>query len=160
RALHGAEKTYGDPDRLRYFSQGKLAASPQLPQMGANRTCAAHSGGTNFSLALKQLDDGGGVESAHFAQEARALQQFHVLGGVEAVLAFGSPRARQAKAFPGANHGGRNPDLPRHISDFQVRFGHMDLRLCRRKGCAARTGRNAGIFSADSSPAVSLTLRD
>ena len=86
RALQGAKESHRDADRFGHLSQRQAAAQPAIGA-GAHRWPAAAVGRrTHQAFALEQLRNGGRIQPAHFAQESRALQQFHVFGRIQAVL--------------------------------------------------------------------------
>src|SRR6266481_8848996 len=56
----------------------------------------------NNTLALEDMDDGGGIEAAGPAKENRALQQAHVGFGKQAVATLRTLRCDQPQGLPSA----------------------------------------------------------
>src|SRR3954447_8135843 len=161
RAFHGTEKSDGYPNSVRDLREGKLAARAQLAEMGSDSAGASIAGGPNLPFALEQLHDGSRVESADLAQEASALEKFYVFIGVEPVLALGAAGPSQAEALPRADDGRRDANFAGDVSDFQVRFIHLnvyvDPQIASWKEISIGRTR---FFLLDSVRAPSLTLRD
>src|SRR5712692_8456867 len=98
-ALEGAEKADGDASGASYLSQRQTAAGSQAAETlpWQERT---FRWSWDDSLALKHVDDGGGIEAASPAQENRALQQAHIGFGEQAVAALRTQRRKSPRGGP------------------------------------------------------------
>ena len=75
--------------------------------------------GRDQTLALKNVDDGGGIEPAGTAKKNRALEKAHVGFGIKSIAALSSLGRDEAQGFPGTERGGRNADAAGHLADAQ-----------------------------------------
>jgi hypothetical protein len=66
------------------------------------------------------MNDGGRIEASSAAEKNRALEQAHIGFVVKAIAALRAQRCDEAKRFPGAQRGRRNPDAARDFADSQV----------------------------------------
>jgi hypothetical protein len=76
-------------------------------------------GSGHQALALKNVDDGGGIETAGTAKKNRALEKAHVGFGIKTIAALSSLWRDEAQGFPGTEGGGRNADAAGHLADAQ-----------------------------------------
>src|SRR5438105_2809577 len=123
RPLQRAEEPYGNSYVLGNLGQGKSSLDAQLAQVQTDGGAGSVTRRLYPAILLEHLQDSGRVQSADPTQEAGALEQFYVLGGVKPVLAFGAPWSSEPEALPGADHGRRHAHHSRYVADFQVSFG-------------------------------------
>jgi hypothetical protein len=103
-AFEGAEETDGDAGGLGDLREGEAAAGAQAAETLAGMRPRFRRGG-NDSLALENVNDGGGIETASAAQKNGPSQQAHVGFGIEAVAALGALRRDEAEGFDGDRAG-------------------------------------------------------
>ena len=118
-ALEAAEKPHGYAGRTRDLREGESPASSQAAETLTGMRLYFRSGRNN-ALAFQHMNDGGRIEAASAAEKNRALEQAHIGFGVEAIAALRAQRGDEAKRFPGAQRGRRNPDAARDFADAQV----------------------------------------
>ena len=117
RPLQRAQKSHRYTHRLRHLRQGQTPLRPQLPQVRAYRPSASVCRWTRPPLPSQQFNNRCRVQSPHFPQKPRPLQQLHVIARVQPVLAFRAPGTRQPQALPRPDHRGRYSYASRDISD-------------------------------------------
>jgi hypothetical protein len=122
RPLQRAQKSHRDAHRPRHLRQGQTPLRPQLPQVRTDRPSASVRRWTRPPFPPQQFNDCRRVQSPHFPQKPRPLQQLHIVGGIQPVLAFRAARPRQPQALPRPDHRRRYSHAPRDISDLQVGF--------------------------------------
>src|ERR1700730_8708138 len=115
-ALEAAEKSHGYAGGARHLREGESTAGSQAPETLAGMRLYLR-GGRNNALAFQHMNDGSGIEASSAAEKNRALEQAHIGFGVEAIAALRAQRGDEAKRFPGAQRGRRNPHAARDFAD-------------------------------------------
>ncbi|HUL15464.1 MAG TPA: hypothetical protein VLV88_05670 [Terriglobales bacterium] len=115
-AFEGAKESYGDAGGFGDLRKRQRAALAEPPKAQAMRNGVFRGRGDD-SLALKDVNDGSGIEPAGAAKKNGTLKKANVVLRKEAVAAPGTERREEAKGFPGAKRGGGNADAASDFAD-------------------------------------------
>jgi len=129
-ALERTEESYGDAGGAGYLGKRELATKAEAAEALSGGD-GVFGGGRNHSLALEDVDDGGGVQAAGPAEEDGALQKPEVGFGVETIAALRALRGDEPEGLPCTERRGRDAHAAGDFADAQ---GALGLRFRRWRG--------------------------